>query len=356
MTVNARIWIGLSGGVDSSVAALLLKEAGYAVEGVHLRLWEAPGQASSLLAAEAVAQALEIPLHVFDWRQSFRTEVVDAYLDALARNLTPNPCVRCNRLIKWGRLLEMARANGAEYLASGHYARLIREGDGQVRLYKALDQAKDQSYFLAGLPQEALKAMRLPLAELNKVQVRQMAQEDRLPTRKAVESEDLCFLAGQDQASFLREHAANLLNAGPITDRSGKLLGQHAGLALYTIGQRKGIGLAAPEPYYVLEKRAESNTLVVGWAGQLLKGAVLTGPVNWLVADPPEEQETVQVKIRSGARPALARCQILPSGDMIATLEKPLRDITAGQLLVLYRGDLCLGSAEIKAGLDQGTA
>lgn len=346
--VNGLVYVGLSGGVDSAVAALLLKRQGYEVRGVHLRLWEAiPGTISEDVAsAQFVAGQLQIPLEILDWRKDFEQEVIDPYLAVLAAGKTPNPCMICNRKIKWGRLWQHAQTQGAQFLASGHYARLV-VNHGQVELHKAANLAKDQAYFLSILDQDTFQHMLLPLGEFSKPQVRAIAAEAGLQVSARKDSEDLCFLKGFNQAGFLRHYAPELLQPGPIQDREGRLLGQHQGLPLYTIGQRKGIRVAAEAPLFVMEKEIVTNTLVVGRAAELAHSQIITGKANWISGQAPDLEGSYEVKIRAAALPVRAKLQIFKSGDMIATLEKPLRDITAGQYLVIYDEDLCLGSAEI---------
>ena len=345
---NGLVIVGLSGGVDSAVSALLLKRQGYEVRGVHLRLWEAiPGTISEDVAsAQFVAEQLEIPLEVLDWRERFRQEVIAPYLTVLASGQTPNPCMICNHQIKWGSLWQHVQAHGAQYLASGHYAQLIRSG-GLVELHKAASLAKDQSYFLSILEQGTFQHMLLPLGGYSKPQVRVIAAEAGLKVSTRKDSEDLCFLKGFDQAGFLRRYAPDLLQPGPIRDRQGKQLGEHLGLPLYTIGQRKGIRVAAETPLYVMDKDTSTNTLIVGRANDLAHSQVITGRPSWVSGQVPNIAQSYEVKIRAAAKPVRAYLQISESDVMIATLEKPLRDITAGQYLVIYDRDLCLGSAEI---------
>lgn len=345
---GALVYVGLSGGVDSAVSALLLKAQGYRVCGIHLRLWEANPETVSddLDSAKALAEQLEIPLEVLDWRDRFHRQVVEPYLAVLANGKTPNPCMICNRRIKWGELWRHVQTRGGQLLASGHYARVILN-NGQFELHKAQNLAKDQSYFLSVLDQETLQHMRLPLGELSKPQVRAIAEQAGLQVSSRKESEDLCFLKGLDQAAFISRFAPELLRPGLIRDKQGKVLGEHAGLALYTIGQRKGIRVAAEAPLYVMQKDPDTNTLIVGRAPELAHRQIITKKIHWISGNPPDLSKRYEVKIRAAATPVLADFQNLPSGDMIATLEKPLRDITAGQYLVVYDGDLCLGSAEI---------
>ena len=345
---NQLVYVGLSGGVDSAVAALLLKREGYEVRGVHLRLWEVtPGiRSADVASAQFVAEQLQIPLEVLDWREHFRQEVIHPYLAVLSAGKTPNPCMICNRKIKWGRLWQHVQAQGAQFLASGHYAQLIRN-NGLVELHKAGSPAKDQAYFLSILDQATFQHMLLPLGAYAKPQVRAIAADAGLKVSTRKDSEDLCFLKGLDQAGFLRHYAADLLQPGPIRNRQGQQLGEHHGLPLYTIGQRKGIRVAAEAPLYVMEKDVPNNTLIVGRAAELAHSQIFTGKPNWISGRAPDLTQAYEVKIRAAATPARAKLQISESGDIIATLEKPLRDITAGQYLVIYDCDLCLGSAEI---------
>lgn len=352
------VYLGMSGGVDSSVAAVLLTQAGYRVHGVHLRLW-APlhkvKEAEQTIARfEQVCATLGITHEVLDYREQFQEDVINVYLQELKDGITPNPCVQCNRKIKWGKLLDYALSNGASYLASGHYGILERDATGLVRLYKGKDAKKDQSYFLSALPQSTFQHMLFPLGEYLKTHTRAMAIEAGLPDFSKLDSQDLCFLEAGGQAEFLKRYAPESLIPGPIRTADGKQIGEHMGLPLYTIGQRKGIRIAAPEPYYVVAKDVSTNTLVINISANLNRDLVMATDLNWISGEPPDLSRPYQVKIRSAAQPVLGLCSIIGNGDIIVKLEKPLRDITAGQRIVIYDENLCLGSAEIfSAGKSQ---
>ncbi len=351
-----KVVVAMSGGVDSSVAAALLKQQGYDVSGMMLRLWSEPGREDSnrcctpdsMAQARRVAAILDIPFYAVDVKEMFRSSVVQSFLDGYAQGLTPNPCLVCNRMIKWGFLLEHARALGADYLASGHYARKRMTGDGREELLRAVDHAKDQSYVLHVLTQERLAQALFPVGEYSKPEIRALARNFNLPTASRPESQDLCFLAGQDYRDFIRHNAPGIACPGPILDRAGKLLGQHTGLAYYTIGQRKGLGIPSSVPLYVLAKDAVNNTLIVGLEAELGSRELAVSEVNWIARKAPAEPLRLQVKTRYTAREAWA--QVTPQmGDRVQVLfEKPQRDLTPGQAAVFYEGEVVLGGGLIQ--------
>ena len=346
----------MSGGVDSSVAALLLSEAGYRVHGVHLRLWSPNEKVheteQTLDRFEQVCQKLGLTHEVLDYREQFQQNVITYYVQELQAGRTPNPCIRCNRTIKWGALLEYAISNGANYLASGHYAILKRDENGLVSLHKGRDPRKDQSYFLSALSQLTLTHMLFPLGEYTKSEVRQMARAADLPDFSKLDSQDLCFLEAGGQAEFLKRYASESLTPGPIRTTDGRVVGEHMGLPLYTIGQRKGIRVAGAEPFYVVAKDIPNNTLVIDIGAKLNRDVIQANDLNWISGVTPDLSRPYQVKIRSAAHPVSGMCSNNGNSDIIVKLEKPLRDITAGQRLVIYDGDLCLGSAEIVGAAD----
>ncbi|HEX9089844.1 MAG TPA: tRNA 2-thiouridine(34) synthase MnmA, partial [Anaerolineales bacterium] len=269
MSDKPVVAVAMSGGVDSSVAAALLVEQGYKVFGVMLNLWSEPDSAhlnrcctpDTQAMARQVASILSIPFYVLDARQLFFDSVVIPFIHDYTHNLTPNPCITCNRLVRWGFLLNYALAAGADFLATGHYARLTQNPNRTYRLSRGVDAAKDQSYVLHVLTQEKLAHALFPLGGFTKQEVRQMASKYGLPVANRPDSQDLCFIgASGDYAGFLTKYAPQTCDPGPILDRQGNNLGQHQGLAFYTIGQRKGLRLASPTPLYVLEKDLLSNT------------------------------------------------------------------------------------------------
>ncbi len=350
-----KVVVAMSGGVDSSVAAALLKEQGYEVIGMMLRLWSEPGKEDSnrcctpdsMAQARRVAAMLDIPFYVIDAKDVFRETVVEYFLEGYARGETPNPCLICNRKIRWTFLLDHALALGADFMATGHYARVQRDATGKTVLLRAIDHSKDQSYVLHVLAQEKLKHALFPVGDYTKPEIRQIAEKHGLPTASRKDSQDLCFLAGDDYRNFLQRNAAGMLRPGEIVTRDGKVIGEHSGLANYTIGQRKGLGVVSSVPLYVITKHAVRNTLVVGTQDELGSLELTARDVNWVSGEVPAEPFRAEVKIRYTAREAEA--WVKPQGENHAEIafDAPVRDITAGQAAVFYRGDEVVGGGII---------
>jgi len=347
----------MSGGVDSSVAAALLVEQGYEVIGVMMRLWAeiGPGTGSSnkccsleaVNDARSVAERLNIPFYLINVEQPFKTQVVDFFIQEHAAGRTPNPCLACNRHIRFGYLLDYARSLGASYLATGHYARVHRNGSGRYQLWRGADPAKDQSYVLHVMGQAELAQALFPAGDYTKPQVRALAAERGLPTASRAESQDLCFIADGDYRRFLHDWAPEISNPGPILDRQGRQLGTHRGLPSYTVGQRSGLGIAAPRPLYVLEMDRVRNALVVGPVEELGSDRLRTGPVNWVSGEAPAGPIRVGVQIRYHTPTAVAIITPLPDGGAEVQFADPLRSAMPGQGAVFYDGDLCLGGGVI---------
>ncbi len=345
----------MSGGVDSSVAAALLKQQGYEVIGMMLRLWSEPDREDSnrcctpdsMAQARRVAAKLDIPFYVIDAKDVFRKTVVEYFLDGYASGATPNPCLVCNRSVRWEFLLNHALALGADFMATGHYARRWTTDDGRHHLSRAVDASKDQSYVLHVLTQEKLQRALFPVGDYLKTEIRQIAESFGLPTASRKDSQDLCFLAGDDYRNFLARNAAEMLKPGEIIMRDGKVVGRHSGLANYTIGQRKGLGLASPVPLYVLGKNAATNALIVGMEDELGTRELIAKDVNWLSGQPPRAPFCAEVKIRYTARPAWAEVTPLDGRQARVRFDAPARDVTPGQAAVFYVEDEVVGGGII---------
>ena len=353
---NKKVVVARSGGVDSSVAAALLVERGYDVTGMMLRLWNEPGTESanrcctpdSIALARQVALKISIPFYVIDARQPFHDVVVRNFLADYAQGVTPNPCLNCNRYIRFGLLLNHALALRAEFLATGHYARLKKDGKGKIQLLRALDQAKDQSYVLHVLNQEQLSRGLFPIGDYTKEQVRQLAIRYNLPVAARRDSQDLCFLAGGDYRSFLFRNAPASLRPGKIITRSGKEVGEHGGLALFTIGQRKGLGVTGDQPFYVIDKDIPNNILIIGKKEELGSTSLSARDFNWISEEIPANPFKAMVKIRYKAIDTWGTVYPRSENTILINFDQPLKAITPGQAAVVYQDQICLGGGIIE--------
>lgn len=349
MAKKGTVAVAMSGGVDSAAAALLLAEAGYDVWGVTLRLQSCPGAAETAEAeidsARRAAEALGIPHRVLDLRERFRTAVMDRFVSEYLAGRTPNPCVDCNREIKFGALLDWVLEQGADFLSTGHYARVDR-AEGRWRLLRGADRRKDQSYVLYQLTQRQLSHLLLPLGDHDKPAIRQMVEARGLANARKADSQDICFIPDGDYAAFLAASGAELV-PGDFVDETGRVLGRHRGLPCYTPGQRKGLGVSAGEPVYVLRKEAAGNRIVLGPDSALYTAELTAQRVNWLSVPAPEGPLAVTAKTRYTQREAAAMAEVLPDGRLRVTFAEPQRAVTAGQAVVLYVGEAVAGGGTI---------
>lgn len=349
MAKKGTVAVAMSGGVDSAAAALLLAEAGYDVWGVTLRLQSCPGAAETAEAeidsARRAAEALGIPHRVLDLRERFRTAVMDRFVSEYLAGRTPNPCVDCNREIKFGALLDWVLEQGADFLSTGHYARVDR-AEGRWRLLRGADRRKDQSYVLYQLTQRQLSHLLLPLGDYDKPAIRQLVEARGLANARKADSQDICFIPDGDYAAFLAASGAELV-PGDFVDETGRVLGRHRGLPCYTPGQRKGLGVSAGEPVYVLRKEAAGNRIILGPDSALYTAELTAQRVNWLSVPAPEGPLAVTAKTRYTQKEAAATAEVLPDGRLRVTFAEPQRAVTAGQAVVLYVGEAVAGGGTI---------
>jgi tRNA-specific 2-thiouridylase len=357
MTGNGKhVLVAMSGGVDSSAAAALLKEQGHRVIGVTLRLMKLEtgfgccGSTRDIDDARAVCAALDIPHFVMDFAADFKTSVRDPFVRSYLDGETPNPCIACNRFIKFDALLKKAEALGADAVATGHYARVLRGPEG-FRLARSVDQAKDQSYVLHHLGQAELSRLLFPVGDMTKPRVREIAARWNLKTAAKKESMEICFVPDRDAAGYVKSvapAAALTAQPGPIVDAAGKLLGTHRGVAFYTRGQREGLGLSLGKPAYVVDLDPATNTMTVGDDGETVSRRFRVRDIVWTLGHPPAGAFECEVQIRAHAR--AIPCVVRVSGDEaeVTAVGEGLRAVTPGQSAVFYDGDEVIGGGTIR--------
>lgn len=354
-----KVVVGMSGGVDSSVAAYLLKEQGYEVVGVTMQIWQEEDQTtqeenggccglSAVDDARRVAWDLDIPYYVMNFRKEFQENVIDYFVDEYIQGRTPNPCIACNRYVKWESLLKRSLDIGADYIATGHYAQIEQLPNGRYSLKKSVTAAKDQTYALYNLTQHQLSHTLMPVGQYSKDEIRAIA--DKIPLRVAnkPDSQEICFIPDHDYAGFIEEYSGKELEEGNFVDLDGNILGRHKGITHYTIGQRKGLNLSMKRPVFVVEIRPETNEVVIGDSEDVFSDTLRCSQVNWMAIDGLHgESMNVTAKIRYSHKGAPCTIREVEEGVVECVFEEPQRAITPGQAVVFYDGDYVVGGGVI---------
>lgn len=356
--MKKKVAVGMSGGVDSSVAAYLLKEQGYDVIGVTMQIWQEEdplvlaenGGCCGLSAvddARRVADMLGIPYYVLNFKREFKESVINYFMEEYMHARTPNPCIACNRYVKWEALLNRAMELGCDYIATGHYARVCRLPNGRYALKKSATVRKDQTYALYNLTQPQLSKTLMPVGEYEKEEIRVMAERIGLPVAKKPDSQEICFIPDHDYASYIIKETGKTFPAGNFVDQNGNVLGQHKGIIHYTVGQRKGLGISLGTPAFVTDIRPETNEVVIGSDKDTYHDSLLGNQVNFMSVEKPEGELRVTAKIRYSHQGAPCRIKMVGDDIISCQFEEPVRAITPGQAVVFYDGDLVAGGATI---------
>ena len=339
--------VAMSGGVDSSVAAKILIDSGFDCMGATMQL-NASGDKYAAEDAKSVAKKLNIPFTLLDFTKEFTKEVIDRFIESYELGDTPNPCIDCNKYIKWDLLIKYMKDNGFDYIATGHYAQIeFDEESGLYKLKKGLDQSKDQSYVLYNMTQDILSHTLLPLGNLSKAEARDIASKNGFINAEKKDSQDICFIPDGDYARFIEEYTGKTYEKGNFVYKDGTILGTHNGIIRYTIGQRKGLGLALKAPAYVCRKCMETNSVILGENDDLFTKTLIASEFNWISGISPTSELCVKAKTRYKHKEQLAIANVLPNGDVKIVFDEPQRAITTGQSVVLYDGDTVLGGGKI---------
>ena len=347
--MSKRVLLGMSGGVDSSTSAVILKQKGYKVIGATMELWEQGCLINHANDAKKVCEKLEIEHHIFDCKEEFKNNVINNFITCYECGKTPNPCVECNKYLKFGEFYKKALELECDYIATGHYAKVeYSEKYKQYVLKKSNEETKDQSYFLYRIPKEILSKIIFPLEDfLNKEDIRNIARENDLIVAEKKESQEICFIPDNDYVGFIKNNSNNKFKEGNIVNNKGEILGKHSGIINYTIGQRKGLGISNKDPLYVLKIDKEKNQIIVGTEQELYTKEVIIEDINYLVTDLENKEIEVEAKVRFRAKAAKAKLYPLKNGKAKFVFEQPQRAITPGQSLVFYIDDIVIGGGKI---------